>query len=243
MRFVGTFLLGLLLYLVFLVVRFPYDTLVERSVRLLEASTGASVIYTPVSAGPLGVQVRDLVLTLASGASLSFSEALIRPTTSGLVARLGQDEGQATARLSHRQLTVTLNDVEVETASEELGLTRLSGDLTYDLRGRQGQGHLRMVVPNFRAPLPIPETPLEVGASFNIANAGTQEQPRSRVASDVRLVTQDQKFSADGTVTIESQVTGQRALSGNLRFESPQGRGMLRVGGTWKNPTWAVVPN
>lgn len=240
MKVVGTFLLGLVLYLAFLTWRFPYDALLARKVRQLESSTGASVNYTPVSAWPLRLKVKDLHLSLASGASLQFDSATVWLTTSGLDAELVQDEGKAEIDFGWRRLNVQLDKVECQTGSSQLGLASFTGTLHYNLEQHTGRGDLRMVVPKFQAPLPIPEAPLELGASFTILNAGTDKRPRSRIPADVHVVSQDQKFSGDGKVVIESRLAGQPTLSGDLRFESPMDKGVLQVGGTWKNPIFRV---
>ncbi len=51
MRFLKYLVAGVALYVLFLIWRFPYQTLVERSIARVEQATGAKVVYTPVRAG------------------------------------------------------------------------------------------------------------------------------------------------------------------------------------------------
>ena len=82
------------LFVLFLIWRFPYDSLVERAVRKAEDATGATILYTPSSAGPFGVKVKDLTVRLASGASLKFDSARIFPTSDGLSATAYQGDSE-----------------------------------------------------------------------------------------------------------------------------------------------------
>lgn len=243
MRVLLNIVLGLGLFLFFLVLRLPYDTMVERSVRELEASTEVSLSYTPVSAGPTGVRLSELRLKMPSGARLAFTRARLFPTRAGLRAELFQEGGSAKLRLNRRDLKVTLASVEVETNNQYLGTCRLTGDFSYDIRDRFGKGSLGLVSPNFNAPIPVSDAPLEVGSSFVIKNVGTPEQPRSSITAQINLVSRDNTFSADGPITLEAQVAGGKpTISGNLRFEAPTGRGTLRLGGDWEQPKIDILP-
>ncbi len=243
MRIVGHIVLGLLLYSVFLAIRFPYDTLVKKSVRTLERATKASVTYTPVSAGPFGVRVKDVRIVMSSGLNLQMAEARIAPTRDGIRANLKQEEGSAELLFDGRQVKLALEDLEVDTASSQFGVSRFRGTITLDLTNRTGSGELHLSMPNFRPPPPLPEASVELGGPFEIQNVGTPELPRSLVLIDLKMIGGEGRYSASGNVNIETPPAGgSPLLNGSLPFESPRGRGTLRLGGTWENPSWAVIP-
>ena len=73
----------LAVFVLVLIWRFPYDALVESSIRKAESATNATITYKPVSAGPLGVKVSDLQINMPSGAAIRFDSAKLFPTTSG----------------------------------------------------------------------------------------------------------------------------------------------------------------
>ncbi len=240
MRFVGKLLLVVFLFLFFLAWRFPYDTLVERSVRNLESNTGVQLSYTPVSAGPMGVKVRDVKVTLPSGANLIFNSTRFFPIRGGVKAELIQEEGEAELSLANGVVTVEMANVVVDTNNSEIGTTRLTGDLSYSLAEHDGKGHLRMVVKEFAA-LPV-DGALELGSSFVIRNLGSPDA-NSDISAQLKLVSQDGTFSADGPVTLKPQPGGSPFISGNLRFDHPLGPGTLILGGRWNDLQMRVVPN
>lgn len=243
MKIFGRVVLGVILYLLFLVWLFPYDSLVERTIRNLESTTGASVSYTPVSAGPTGVRLKNVTVALPSGATLTVAEARAFPTREGIWAELKQDQGLCQVRLDYRRVDLEMDSLEIDTGSSQFGVSRFTGTMGYDLQERTGKGELHLAMPKFQAPL-IPETSIDVGGPFEIHNSGTALAPHSSVTADLKLVSGDSSFSASGPVVIQAQPTGgSPLLSGNLRFEAPTGRGMLRLGGTWGDPTWTVIPN
>lgn len=231
----------MVLFVAFFVWQFPYDTLVERGVRQAESATGAVIIYQPVSAGPLGVKVKDLSVRLVSGAFLQFDSARLFPTTNGVNVTAYQGENEMRAEIGGSQLKVKLNDINVATGNEMFGTTRATGDLTYGLMSREGQGSLRLVVPELGM-LPIPLGAVELGSTFVIKNVGTKEAPRTGVSAELKLLSGDGSASANGTVTLEGQPPpGVPLLSGNLRFESPIKRGNIILSGTWDNPTTTIT--
>lgn len=238
MRFIGRAILALCLFLGFLVWRFPYDALVERSVRNLEASTGAHLSYTPVSAGPFGVKFSEVKLTLPSGATLNFTSTRFYPIWGGIKAQLRQEDGEAELSLAEGVATIKLTNVLVDTHSSVIGVTRLTGDLTYLLSSRDGKGHLRMVVKEFAA-LPV-EGPLELGSSFTLQNLGRGDQ--TQVQAQLNLVSQDGTFTADGQVALDAQPDGSPFINGQLRFDHPLRRGILILGGRWDDLQTQVVP-
>lgn len=232
------------LFALFFVIRFPYDSLVERAVRQAETATGATILYTPGSAGPFGVAVNDLTVRLASGASLQFETARIFPTSSGLKATAYQAENEMYVNFNGTTLDVNLENITVQTGNSMIGTTRVTGDVAFNVRTRDGKGALRLVVPEFGFPLPLPDKSIELGSTFVIRNVGTPEQPRTGVSSELKLVSGDGSASANGTVALEGQPPpNSPLLNGNLRYESPLGRGTIRISGTWDKPSATPISN
>jgi len=232
-----------LFFLLFLAWRFPYDSLVERAIRQAEAATGATILYQPVSAGPFGVKVKDLNVRMASGANFVFDTARIFPTRSGLRATAYQGENDMKVSFSGKTLSVGLNDITVQTGNDAIGTTRATGELTYQVRTREGEGSLRLVVPELGLPIPLPDKSVELGSTFVIRNVGTPEIPRTGVSTELKLLTGDGSSSANGTVSLEGQPPPSAPLlNGTLRFDVPTGRGTLRLSGTWDNPITKIIP-
>jgi hypothetical protein len=229
------------IFLLVLLWRFPYDALVEKTVRRAEASTGSTIIYQPVSAGPLGVKVSDLQINMPSGASIRFDSARIFPTREGLRATAYQKENEMKVTVSPSLLTMTLTDIQVETGSEGIGQARATGNLTYGLATREGKGELRLVIPELKLPLPIPDPSMEIGSVYTIRNVGTPQQPRTGVSAEIKLLNKD--IAANGTVSLEGQPPPSRPLiNGNLSFDAPTGQGTLQLGGTWDKPSIKMNP-
>lgn len=232
----------LVLFVVFLAWRFPYDSLVERAVRQAEAATGSTIIYQPVSAGPLGVKVKNLNVTLASGASLQFDTARLFPTRKGLKATAYQGDSEMKVNFNGTLLNLELDDITVKSGNDMIGTARATGTLNYGVVSREGDGSLRLVVPELGIPLPLPDKSVEFGSSFTIRNVGTADLPRSGVAAELNLISGDGSATANGTVTLEGQPPpASPLLNGNLRYESPLARGNLRLSGTWDNPATTVT--
>ena len=166
---IGAFLAIFLLALLW---RFPYDTLVEQSVRRAETATGATIIYDPVSAGPLGVKVNNLQISMPSGASIRFDSARIFPTREGLRATGYQKDNEMKATVSPTTLVFSLTNIEVETGSEGIGKATATGQLTYGLSSREGKGELRLVIPELKLPLPV-DPSIEIGSAYTIRKVGT----------------------------------------------------------------------
>ncbi len=229
------------LFVLVLILRFPYDALVERSVRRAESSTGATIIYQPVSAGPLGVRVNDLQINMPSGAAIRFDSARIFPTTSGLRVTAKQKDNEMKATVSPTTLDLDLTSITVETGSEGIGEATATGTLHYKMAAREGEGQLRLVIPELKLPLPIPDPSMEIGSSYTIRNVGTPQQPRTAVSAEVKLLNKD--ITANGTVSMEGQPPPSRPLiNGNLSFDAPTGQGTLQLGGTWDKPSIKLNP-
>ncbi len=231
------------LFCLFLLIQFPYDSLVERAVRQAEVATGATILYQPGSAGPFGVKVKDLNVRMASGAFLQFDSARIFPTRTGLRATAYQGENEMKVTFNGTLLEVQLNDITVQTGNDVIGTTRATGDMNYGVLSREGGGSLRLVVPELGLPIPIPDKSVELGSTFVIRNVGTPQAPRTGVSTELKLLSGDGSSSANGTVSLEGQPPpSSPLLNGTLRFEVPTGRGTLRLSGTWDKPITNIIP-
>lgn len=231
----------LAIFIVVLILRFPYDALVEKSVRRAESSTGATIIYQPVSAGPLGVRVNDLQINMPSGTAIRFDSATISPTFSGVRVTAKQKDNEMKATVSPSTLDLSLTSITVETGSEGIGEATATGTLHYKMALREGNGELRLVIPELKLPLPIPDPSMEIGSVFTIRNVGTPQQPRTGVSAEVKLLNKD--IAANGTVSLEGQPPPSRPLiNGNLSFDAPTGQGTLQLGGTWDKPSIKLNP-
>jgi hypothetical protein len=238
---IGAFLL---LFVLFLAWRFPYDSLVERAVRQAEAATGATILYQPSSASPFGVKVKNLTVRLASGASLQFETARIFPTRQGLRATAYQGDSEMKVEFDVSTLKVTLDDIAVQTGTSMIGAARATGELVYGVRTREGEGALRLVIPEIGLPLPLSDNSVEMGSTFLIKNVGTPEIPRTAVSTELKILSGDGSASANGKVTLEGQPPpGSPLINGTMRFESPIRRGTLRISGTWDKPSTTIIPN
>ena len=125
-----------LLFVAFLLWRFPYDSLVERAIRQAEVATGATILYQPGPAGPFGVKVKDLNVRLRSGASLQFDSARIFPTRKGLRATAYQGENEMKVKFNGSTLDLELSDISVKTGNSMVGTTRVTGSLVYGVLSR-----------------------------------------------------------------------------------------------------------
>ena len=187
--------------------------------------------------------MKDLNVLLASGASLKFESARIFPTTGGLSATAYQGESEMEVDFDVTNLNVKLDDISVQTGTEMIGTTRATGELTYNVRSREGNGSLRLVIPELGIILPLPDKSIEIGSTFVIRNVGTPEVPRTGVSTELKLLSGDGSASANGTIAIEGQPPGSPLINGTLRYESPLGRGTLRLSGTWDKPVTKTIPN
>ncbi len=229
------------IFLIVLIWRFPYDALVESSIRRAETATNATITYQPVSAGPLGVRVSDLQINMPSGASIRFDSARLFPTRSGARVTAKQGENEMKATISPTSLILELKDITVETGSAGIGQARATGDLEYGLSSREGKGTLRLVIPELKLPLPV-DPAMEIGATYTIRKVGTPQQPRTGVSADVSLLNKD--ITANGTLSLEGQLAPAKPMiNGNLNYEHKSlGRGSLQLGGTWDNPSIKTIP-
>lgn len=230
----------LLIFILTLLWRFPYERAIADRVSRLEASTGMRIEYTPRAASILGVEWSDVRVTAPSGLKLVFEHAKLRPGFGGLSAYLRQKENQQARLTMNRERTAQLrmDRLDVQTNSPQFGTVRATGDLTHDLRGRKGEGNLRLELPEFKSSLPIADLNIEIGSKVFWQDRGQGYELRC----DLSMMSGD-KFHAEGNLAVEPQPGQLARPSGNLRFRTPMRRGKLLInGGTWKDPQWTVVP-
>jgi hypothetical protein len=233
-------ILAVVLYLIFLIWLFPYQSMVDHTIESFEASTGAQVNYHTRSAGPLGVDLDDVNVTMPSGIQMAFDSARLHPLGfQTLSAQFSQ--GNTDSELSWKSglLTLHLDKLEFISGTSELGKVKATGNLTYDSSKQAGHGELLLQCPKFQAPLPIPDLPLDLGTTLDYANKGHGME----ITADVHTVS-GSEFSADGPIRVTPQ-PGQPVspLSGTLNFKTPKKRGIMRLGGTWRKPHWDIVFN
>lgn len=232
------------LFALFLVWRFPYDSLVARAVREAEIATGSTILYKSDSAGPFGVKVRDLTVNLVSGASIQFDSARIFPTRGGLRATAYQGDDEMGVRFNGTQLEVDLRGISVQTGNEMIGTTSATGNIAYNVHTHEGDGTLGLEIPELGVPVPLSDPSVSLGSTFVIKNIGTAESPRTGVSTEIKLMSGDGNSTANGTISIEGQPPPTAPLlNGTLRFEMPTGRGTLRLSGSWDNPVTKIIPN
>lgn len=239
MRIVRHLLIFLVSFVVFLAYKFPYAALVDSSIQRFERASGAQVEYTPKSASLLGVQLENVRVQFPSGVKIDFDSARLRPSWGRLSAHFVQSQGQAQLNVEPDGMAVLKMDkIKMESGSKELGQIRATGDLNYNIRKSEGNGDLRLEIPKFQAPLPLPELSIDAGSKLNYI----EKAPGAghEVRAEVHLLS-GTEFSADGNVEVLPQpapLPGQ--LKGTLAFRTPFKRGTLRLEGTWKKPQFQV---
>ncbi len=243
MRALGTLFLWLVLFAAFLALRFPYQAVFERSVTRMEAATGADLAWQEAQVGPSGVHLRDFSVRMASGAAFQADRARFRPAWKGLSATLIQTRlaGRANAHLQGSTLTLQAEDLQVDSGSRDLGTVRLTGDLVYDLTSREGDGELRMALPDMSGVLPVPVPSLELGAKVAIRPVPGDGPPTNEVTSEISLF--GEGVSGKGRVNLRtSPQGGPPGLNGSLQIDAgPLGTHTVRIGGTWGRPEWSLA--
>lgn len=242
MSWVWKLLVGLGLFLFFLVLRFPYEATVKRSIYQLSQATGAQVSWEGEQAGPLGVVLRNVHISSPGGARVEFLEARLHPTYGGLVAYLKQADG-GTSSLSldsKRNLTIEAKDIKVDTGNADFGQAAITvKNFIYSLSRREGKGDVGMVLPKLKVPLPIPLGTIEIGAPVQIHP--NRNGPGFTVSAEVRL--KGENLSGAGNVEVQSLPNQPSAnLSGTLDMQAGNIKGSVGLGGTWAKPTWRLNP-
>lgn len=232
----------LVLFVLFLLWRFPYGSLVERAVRQAELATGSTILYQLGSAGPFGVKVKDLNIRTQSGAALQFDMARIFPTRHGLTATAYQGENEMKIDFNGSVLELELDDINVQTGNVDIGTARATGDMTFAVRTREGKGTIGLDIPEIGLPIPLQDRHVNLGSTFVIRNTGTPELPRTGISVDLKIISSDGSSSATGPISLEGQAPpNSPLLNGTLRYETPNARGTLRLSGTWDKPVKTVV--
>lgn len=254
MRFLGALVAWILLFLLFLALRFPYRTAFERTVARIETATGADLAWEQADVGLLGVELQGFTVRMPSGARFGADRAHFRPAWGGLTATFTQTQqkGAATARLNGSDLALHAEDLQVETGSRDLATVRITGDLGYNLNSREGRGEMRMKVPDLSKVLPVPVPSLEIGAKVAIkpmalpagpgpGPAGAPPAMGTEVTSDVSLF--GEGLSGGGNLSLRSTPGGgPPALAGTLQLNAGNlGNHTIRVGGTWGRPEWNLA--
>ncbi len=242
MSWVSRILVGTVLFFVFLVLRFPYEAAVKRSIFQICQATGAQVTWDGEQAGPLGVELRNVRVSSPGGARAEFLEARLYPTFGGVVASLKQtDGGIASVTLdSDRVLGIEAKTLKVDTGNASLGQALVTvKNFSYSLVSREGKGDVGMVLPKPNVPLPIPLGSVQLGAPVQIKPA--KPGPGFGLSAEVRL--QGENLTGAGNVEVNS-VSGQPSakISGTLDMEAGNIKGSVRLGGTWAKPVWTLNP-
>ncbi len=243
MRTLRILLAWMAVFLLFVVLRFPYRAVFERTVAQVEAATGADLAWEDAEVGLLGVDLRGFSLHLPSGARFQADRARIRPAWRGLTASFTQTQaaGSASARLQGNALTFQAEKLQVQSGSRDLQTVRASGEMDYDLGNRQGQGEVRLALPELSGVLPMPIPSLEVGAKVSIKPVAGKEPGGTDVTSDINLF--GEGISGKGRVNLHSLPGGgPPRLNGSLQIDAGQlGTHQVRVGGTWGRPEWSLA--
>lgn len=256
MRLLGALVAWVLLFLLFLALRFPYRTAFERTVSRIETATGADLAWEEADVGLLGVDLQGFTVRMPSGAKFAADRARFRPAWGGLSAAFTQTQqkGAATASLNGSDLLLHAEDLLVETGSRDLPTMRVTGDLGYNLNSRDGRGEIRMRIPDLSAllKLPVSVPTLDVGAKVTLkpvalptgpgpGPAGAPPAMGSEVGADVSLF--GEGISGGGNLALRSAPGGASpSLAGVLQIDAGQfGKHTIRVGGTLDRPQFDLA--
>jgi len=232
---------GLGLFVLFLVWRFPYEAAVKRSLYQISQATGAQIAWDGEDAGPLGVELRNVRVRMPGNSRVELTRATLRPTFGGLSATVHQPEGSANLTLDRsRTLWITARSLKVSTGNADLGEALVTvKNFTYSLATLEGKGDIGMVLPRLNVPLPIPLGGVELGAPVQIRPS--RPGPGTEILAEVRL--SGENFTGAGSVEIRSAPDQPSPLlAGVLDMQAGNIKGSVRLGGTWAKPTWNLSP-
>ena len=230
-------LLFLTVFVATLIWHFPYDRAIADRVAKLEERTGIQVDYTPVSASAAGVEWHDVRLTAPSGMQISFDDAKLRPSWSGMSAYASQGKGQGRLVMGRNgELSVRTDQLKLESGSTQFGTMIVSGNITHNLNQRNGEGNVRLELPNHKIPLPVDQVTFEVGSRLFWQDRGQGYELRAEIK-----LTGGTELAADGNILMEPQPGQPAKLSGSINFQTKLGKGRLLLLGNWKSPSWTVV--
>lgn len=229
-------LLFLVIFVITVVVNFPYDRAIADRVARLEMRTGTQVDYTPVSASVSGVEWKDVNITTRTGMQTRFDQARLRPTWQGMSAHLVQ--GKAQARLSlggEGKIDLRMDQLKINSGSPKFGTMVATGNVTHNLNRQLGEGSLRLEMPDHHLALPIDIPTFELGSRLFWQNRGAGYELRAEVK-----MTGGSQITAEGNILLDPQPGAPHRLSGTINFQTQLGKGKYTLMGTWKEPSWNV---
>lgn len=173
-------------FIVVLIIRFPYEALATKAVARLEKSSGISVSWEKSQLGWGGLTLKDLLVTLPSGSKFKADTAKLR-FTSGQVnlefvqnnplALLGVEASDKTKALepstaslkaSTSDITFESDDLVVDTGSSDLSVVQVSGKLSFQTFKGEGKGVINLKVPKMKVNLPFAVDNVEIGSKVTI---------------------------------------------------------------------------
>jgi hypothetical protein len=235
---IGRLLIFVVVFVITLVWRFPYENAIADRIAALEARTGVQVDYTPESASALGVEWKDVRLTTPSGVKVQFDSAKLRPTLRGMSAQAIQGKGQGRLIMEpNGDLSIRMDQLQFDSGSKVLGEMTVTGNVTHSFRGRRGEGNLRLVLDHQHIPLPVEVESFETGNRLFWQDRGQGYE----VDMEVKL-SAGADITADGKLRLEPNPGGPHRLNGSLNLQTRLGvKGRLIPTGTWKNIQWNMV--
>jgi hypothetical protein len=234
---IARILLFLLVFVATVIANFPYDRAIADRVARLENRTGIQVDYTPVKASVAGVEWRDVRLTTRAGIQIGFEQARLRPSWTGMSAYATQGKGQGRLVMGPSgDLSVRTDQIKIDSGSAQFGTLVVTGNITHNLNRRNGEGSVRLELPNHKIPLPVDQVTFEVGSRIFWQDRGTGYEVRAEIK-----LTGGAEMAADGNILLEPMAGQPARLSGSINFQTKLGKGRLILMGNWKSPQWTVV--
>lgn len=231
-------LIFVVVFLVTIAWKFPYEQAVADRVAAIESSTGIQVDYTPESASIMGVEWKDIRVTTPAGVKVQFNSARLRPGLRGLSVQAVQDKGQGRLIMDpNGDLNLRMDQLSFDSGSKVLGQVTVTGNVTQSFSKHQGEGSLRLVLSHHNIPLPVEVDSFETGNRLFWQDRGQGYE----LNIEVKL-TGGADITADGNLKLEPQAGQAYRLSGSLNVQTRLGlKGRLIPSGTWKNIQWTMV--